>query len=369
MKNQWSLIAACSLLSLQPLNAFFWNKTDDASKKTEPRASDNAMMADPLSHGHYQLKNACNITFTGSALYWKAYEEGLDYAIKSDAGITNVRDGSVKRMEFGWDWGFRAGLGYQIPNDKMDLSAVWTCYESRGTDSTHASFPSTLFSVWSYPGAGLSSETQAKAKARLKLNMVDLVMGATFTPRRFLDIKPFIGLTSAWIDQKMDIHLSGGSSTQIVNATVLDDHITLHNDFWGIGPKVGINTLWVLGWGFSIVGNADVSVYYGIFDLRQDEAVSLLGITPDNTYSDIDRNRQHLLRTNLDLMIGMRWDILFNRDRCHLGFEAGWENILLSGQNQLMRFVTPGTGNPGINVSGKGDLCLQGLTLKGSFSF
>ncbi len=369
MKNHWCLYAACSVLSMHSLHAFIWDKTEDASQQAEPQKFEHAPINDPLSPGHYQLRKKSTITLTGSALYWKAYEEGLDYAIKSDSGITNVRDGSVKRMEFGWDWGFRAGLGYQFPNEKMDLSAIWTCYESSGTNSTHATFPSTLFSVWTYPGAGLSSEAKAKAKASLKMNMVDLLMGATFTPRRFLDIKPFIGLTSAWIDQTMNIHLSGGSSTQIVNATVLDDHIHLRNNFWGIGPKLGINTTWILGWGFSIVGNADVSVFYGIFDLKQDETVALLGITPDNTYSDIDRNRQHLLRANLDLMIGMRWDILFNRDRCHFGIEAGWENMLLSGQNQLMRFVTPGTGNPGINVSGKGDLCLQGITLKGCLSF
>jgi hypothetical protein len=335
-----------------------------ADAPTEQQAQPTAF----LMPGHYALKNGYEITPSVSALYWKAYEEGLDYAIKTESGAAFINNnGSVKRMQFDWDWGFRVGLGYLIPNRKMDLDLSWTRYETEHSNSTSATFPETLFSVWTYPGAGLSSENFAKARTDLDLNIIDFVMGAYFSPRKFLDIKAFAGLSTAWIDQKFSIHLSGGSNSQISNAVVLDDHIRLKNNFWGIGPKFGLNTSWILGWGFSIVGNANATLFYGLFDIKQNESVLLSGLSPRITYLDIDHNRFHLLRANLDLLLGMRWDRMFCNNRTHLSIEAGWENLLFWGQNQLMRFVA--TGHPGVNVSENGDLCLEGLTLKASFAF
>lgn len=355
MKKNWPLYAALSLLTLQSANS---------SEQVQP-----VQPSDSLMPGHFALQNAYNVTLSGSALYWKAYEGGLDYAIAGSSGGTFIDEGRVKRMKFDWDWGFRLDLGYQIPNQKMDLDLIWTRFETSGSTSTSPGFPPSLFSVWTYPGAGLSTELQAKAHTDLKLNIADLVMGATFSPRKFLDITPSIGLSSAWIDQNFSIHLSGGSNTQIFNGIVVDDHIRLHNDFWGIGPKFGLHTQWLLGCGFSIIGNVDAALLYGLFEVKQSETTELANLTPSSNYYDIDHNRFHLLRANLDLLLGMRWERLFSSDRYRLSLEAGWETFLFWGQNQLMRFVTPGSGNAGINTTMGGDLCLQGLTMRGSFSF
>lgn len=356
-KYTWHIATAAYVLSLQYMESgqAFWEKKD-------PPVECN----DYLLPGQYHLKNGCNVTASGGALYWKAYEEGLDYVIKNNSGTAFINnDASVKRMELGWNWGFRIGLEYEIPHQKMDLESTWTSYVSTATSHSKAEFPATLFSVWTYPGAGISSETEAKAKARLKFNVVDLMMGATFSPRSFLDIKPRAGLASAWIDQKFNIHLSGGSTSS--PALVLDDHIVLKNNFWGIGPKFGLNTTWSLGCGFNIIANVDISVLYGEFEIKQDETVLSSGLSPATTYVDVDSNRFHLLRAYLDMMLGLGWDHMFHNDRYHLSLQAGWENNILWGQNQLMRFIT--TSDPGVNVSGKGDLCIEGLTLKASFSF
>ena len=47
-----------------------------------------AEMPTPIDlQGLYQVEDAYGITGTVSALYWKAYEEGLDYAIKNKRDI------------------------------------------------------------------------------------------------------------------------------------------------------------------------------------------------------------------------------------------------------------------------------------------
>ena len=63
----------------------------------------------------------------------------------------------------------------------------------------------------------------------------------------------------------------------------------------------------------------------------------------------------------------LRWDRMFCCNRYHLLFEAGWENLIFLGQNQLMRFTTQ--TNSGINIPTQGDLSLQGLSLRALFAF
>jgi len=325
-----------------------------------------AMPTAPVDlQGKYQVENAYGVTLSGSALYWKAYEEELDYVIKNTGATAINNGGEVERAAFDWNWGFRVDLGYEIPKKKMDLDLCWTSYRTEGTVSDSVASPVTLFSVWSIPNqAGTAFEFQSNAHAHLSINILDFGMSATFAPRRFLDITPFIDLSAARIHQKIHFNLSGGPG--VGGLTVVDDSIQMKNDFWGIGPKLGINTLWDLGWGFGICGDFNLSLLYGFFDITQNEAATFRGTVP-NTFLDIERNKFHLPRLNFDLFLGMRWDRMFCSNRCHLLFEAGWENLIFLGQIQLMRFVNQ--DNSGINVTSKGDLALQGLSMRATFTF
>lgn len=314
--------------------------------------------------GQYQIEDACGITVSGSALYWKAYEEGLDYVIKN-TGIPINNNGSVERPVFDWNWGYRIDLGYEIPKKKMDLNLCWTRYTTQGTVSDQVTSPTTLFSVWSIPnGAGNAYEYQSKAHTHLALNIIDLGMSATFAPRPFLDITPTVDLSALWIRQKFEFNLSGGPGMS--GLFVVDDNITMKNDFFGLGPKLGIDTLWSLGWGFGIFGNFNLSLIYGFFDISQEETVTFTGTAP-KTYLNLPNNSYHNPRINFDLILGMRWDRMFSHGKYHLLIEAGWENLIFMGQNQLMRFTN--LTYPGINNLVKGDLAIQGLSLRSLFTF
>lgn len=309
-----------------------------------------------------------NITVSGSALYWQPHEEGLDYAIKNQAGTAFAnRDARVERVNFNSNFGFRIALGYQIPCGKMDLQAIWTRFYGSGSDSSTAPPFGGLFQVWTIPGSGLTAAQNARAKWHSKLNVLDLRMSTLFAPCCFLQLRPFISLTNAWIDQTFNVTTSGGTNTQIANAIVISDAIRMKNNFWGIGPKAGLDTSWALFCGISFYGNIDASILYGRFDLKQSEVVRLTGLNNPITYLDIDHNNYHLSRVNLDLEIGLKWECLLFSNCCNLLIQAGWENLYFFGQNQFMRFQT--TTFPGINTSNQGDLSYQGLTLKASLTF
>jgi hypothetical protein len=315
--------------------------------------------------GTYQLQNANGVTISASALYWKPYEEGLDFVIKNKGATTVNNDGTVERARFDWNWGSRVDLGYEIPNKRMDLDLCWTWYKTHGSVSETVASPNALFSVWSIPnGSGTQWDYLGKADTHLQLNSLDLGISGTFAPRRFLEITPSINLSALWIHQKFNYNLSGGPG--ILGLTVIDDNIEMKNNFFGLGPKAGIDTLWNLGWGFGIVGNFNISILYGYFDISQSETVVFRGTAP-NTYLDLSRNFYHNPRVNFDLTLGMRWDKMFCQGKYHLLLEAGWENLIFTGQNQLLRFHN--TTYPANNSSVNGDLALQGLSLRALFAF
>ncbi len=333
-----------------------------------------ALNAEDSQYDECQFEDCCcsfekcyNFTLSVSGLLWQAHEEGLDYMIKNSAGLAFVDDdGSVKRIDFDWDGGVRIAVGYET-DCKMGFYLNWTYFSTDGSDSSTATFPASLFPVWTIPGSNLTSSTKAEASWRLHLNILDLQMNALFSPCCFLALKPYIALSTAWIDQKFNINSSGGMSRGTAAFVVLDDDIDMKNDFWGIGPKFGLETSWFLGCGFSIFGNADISILYGEFDISQEESVLLEGITPAIIYLDLTKDKFWLSRVNLDFILGFKWERTF-RDGCYyFAMEAGWENLFFFGQNQLMRFVDD--TNPGINIPVKGDLTIQGLSVKASFGF
>ena len=305
--------------------------------------------------------------FSISPLVWQAHEEGLDYAIKNQSGLGFVnRKGSVKRINFDWDWGVRLNLEYQTCC-LWELGIQWTYYRTTGDDSTSANFPKAIFPVWTIPGSSITPSTKASAKWRLMVNLLDFRLGVRYCPTDLIDLQPFLALAFGWLDQNFDIKTSGGVSKALAAQVVLNDDIDMRNDFWGIGPKFGLKTNWHLGCGFSFFGNGDISILYGEFDLNQQEKILFDDLTPATTFLDIQKDKYWLSRVYLDMIFGFRWECDIYCGYYRLGLEAGWEHLFFFGQNQLKRFIDD--TNPGIQLPVKGDLTIQGFTLTARFEF
>jgi hypothetical protein len=315
---------------------------------------------------HYSLESGDGVYLSGSLLYWTADEEGHEYAIREGDGATFINDnGTVFRLPSEWNWGARAEISYEVLH-QMDLTLNWTGYWTTSSDSITTEFPSVLFSSWSYPGASLSAEKAARSAWKLKMNLLDFLMSTVFSPLSYLDLSPSFGLSTGWIHQSFNVHLNGGVNTQTA-ALVLDDHILMRNKFWGIGPKVGLSTTWVLPKGFNLFGNLGLALLYGTFDLQQNETITYFGLTPPMVVLDIAKNQLTLGRLYYDFYTGISWTSSLNCERQYVEIEAGWEMLIFQGQSQWMRFTTDGF--PGMAVSNRGDLTFQGFTAKFTYGF
>lgn len=312
------------------------------------------------------------LTLWADGLYWQAREDGLAYAIQNNNGAFRINNGYVRRMDFDWHGGFRLGAGYCTPCGYYVVNAYWTRFHTKSHDCLNVTYPTTLFSVWTNPSSMITSEDRAIACAYLDLDMADARVTALCTPHERIDIMPYIGFVYARINQHMNIDMSGGQSNAPF-ATVLGDVICMKNNFKGVGPKVGLTSIWNVASGFSLFSRADAALTYGTFNIYQNETIAFSNNVPQTTVLHIPCNKFHMTRPILDVIIGARWDKPLNRDafccasRYHVYVEAGWELMYFFGQNMLMRFVDD--INPAANLEVHGDLATQGLTARVSFNF
>lgn len=350
--------------------------------------------------------------------YWRAYQDGMEYAIDTQvtnpnavnldaAGLTfaqailqlnQLAEAKYHAPHAKWDWGFKLGLGYCSPCDGWDLNLLWTWYHGRATDEIEADVNQnhTVLPIWSafVPSQGsILYATNGEADWKLHLNLVDLELGRDFWVSRHLAIRPFIGLRYASIRQRSEISYMGGAwSAQPASATntitgadqsAYNGRVDLENNYRGPGLRAGLDSAWNFGCGWAVYGNFAVSLIYGKFSLNHEEWIRLASLSPRTSTNILDDEESfRAARSIIDLALGIQWSTMFCN--CKYGFKAmlGWEQHTFFDQNQMWRVsrvgssvspfnLAPGTpaipalNNTGSNViqQRRGSLDTQGWTL------
>ena len=107
-------------------------------------------------------------------------------------------------------------------------------------------------------------------------------------------------MRSSWIFQEYYISLSAIDSTDGAQVKQSTD---LKNRFWGFGFVAGLESDWMLGWGVSLYGAADISILLGFFDINQK------GKQDGARIFDLDKSFR-TGRAVMDLDMGLKWSNL-----------------------------------------------------------
>jgi hypothetical protein len=355
LKQHWSVL----VLSLTAMTgpSLFADAPATPSAQSQKNNEVKHRVFDPSS-----LKNDCRLWLQGEALFWQASQDDMAYAIKSDS-TTEVTHGRVEEPDFNWDWGFRVGLGYRLPYDKWDLFLNYT-YVHASAQGSAIKKNGAVYPEWeapfgvTVPAGETLFATRAHAKWDANLNIGDIELGRTCIVGKWLSIRPFLGVRSLFIDQDYHLHYKGGTAVPVGD----EDKVAIDNDFWGVGLRIGCNSLWGLGAGWSIYGNGAASLLSGHFDVHQHEKLKKAGTTKVKISDDVDN-----VVVAAELALGVQWDYLFSKDRYHVGVKFGWEFNVFFDQNKMIRFVSD--TSPGSYARSNGDLTFQGLTLGLRFDF
>jgi len=320
-----------------------------------------------------------------AGLYWNAHQDGMEYAVDSkventpNESRTNIIDAKYLNPSFDWNWGFKAGIGYNSTCDGWDFGIVWTRYNGSASshDEAEESDNHTLLPIWSNYGSESRADlpifaTDIETNWDLDLDLVDLELGREFWNSKRLALRPFIGLRIARVRQSFEIEHKGGSWSD--PTPTLNNTVDLDNDFKGVGIRGGLNSVWNFGCGWALYGDTALSIIYGRFHVDHDEMnrSSAAPFSKQKIFESTDTFRAS--RLVADLGLGIQWSSLFCDCQYGLTVKLGWENHLFLDQNQMWRVPREGdTFNSFVNLNNfvqrRGDLDTQGWTLAVIFDF
>lgn len=307
----------------------------------------------------FSLQGDNHVKMEIEALYWKTFEQGLDYAVTNKNGTTSVTHGHSENADFDWNWGGRGSLGFKFPSwDKWDLQLSYTYFHGTSTEHKVAPTGGALFPSFIAPQADNVFATEAHFHGVLILNASEIELGRSCRVGRWLSLRPSMGVKGVVIHQRFRLHLEGGT----LAPTGDRDLVFLGNFYWGLGPRFALDSLWGVGGGFSIFANGAGSLVAGRFSGHQKEHVNIADVTRLNVH-----DHQSVMVPIAELALGLQWDKLVYNNRFHLGLKVGWEMQYFFNENRLLHFYD--SSNPGLFSQDQGDLSFMGLTFGFQFDF
>ncbi|MCP5492151.1 MAG: hypothetical protein H7A40_03815 [Chlamydiales bacterium] len=299
---------------------------------------------------------ACGTDFfiTADFIYWATRMDGLGYAATNIAGV-NVPQGSVSHPDFGWEPGFKVGLGYNLPHDGWDVFVEYTYLRPSADDST-TNNTNRMVRLWADPTNNpFETVSSARANWDFDLNVIDLELGRNFFVSRYLTLRPFFGLKGAWTSSSFTIR-----TVDALDST-LGDVVAMGQDFWGVGFRTGMNTVWWFNKYFGIFGDFALSALWGDFDVTRRDAntITVNNVVTETTTSNT-KNCFSSMKPVFEIAMGLEGDYWFSDDQYHFGAKLGWEMQYWANQNQFFSLNEEGS---------HGDLSFMGLTLRFRFDF
>jgi hypothetical protein len=333
----------------------------------------------------------------GDALFWHADIGDTDWAY-----VTNLNPPTATStpgqflnnhdVDFGWDWGYRVGLGINMDHDQWDSYVSYTFFRTDAKDHLTAAGGTIPVVVPVGPGipvGGIVAQTStttgvasngtaqgfnsAHIHWKIDFNMFDWDLGRWFYVSKSLSLRPHAGVKGGWIHQKVNQTFSLPATTARVATT---QTIAATNDFWGVGAAGGLNTDWQLGTAggtgnhrFAIFGDFAGALMYGHFHDKTISTTTVTATGADFSGASLSKGfNSNNAAAMLQAVLGLSWDVGFNNDKARFGLRAGYEFQYWFRQDRTLFFV--------FDVNGFGryhrranDLALQGLTIDVRFDF
>lgn len=284
-------------------------------------------------------------------LYWSTNFSSVTpgMSIELDQIIANINQApdntrlKTKSPSRGWDPGVRLGIGCNTRYDNWDVQGYWTYFynsSSRNDKPLELDFGNTdIFN-------------DGNVKVRLRYNAADVELGKSYYVSSHFFVRPLVGAHTVWLSQHHDENFVALNSFEEVITAGFESV----QSFWGLGPRIGINTNWGCFKGFSLMGNISTSVLYADTLIKSEMDINDV-VPPIGPQIDISiRQKQYWqIVPTLQLLLGISYGCCFNDERNQLRLSAGWETNFLWQASNFLAYERP--------------VSMQGLTAQVRFDF
>lgn len=303
----------------------------------------------------------------GSALYWKAYSEGLPYAVTgivtpNPTGSYFRNDLSVKTVPMDFRYGFSLEAGYEIPETEWVISAKWLRYIGRGAQTLTAplyltfgappNFTPLILQPWI---GGFMQVTQlAQGNQKTYLNTYDFLLGKRIPINPNLAIEVKAGGRIARVNQFLHIRYEG-LTTPTDSLIELE---SLKNLFHGPGMTIQSTIDYLLYYGFGLNADVGISLIAGTLSLKWSrETIFPTGISPNVFERQLSHEKS--IKGAFDISGGAFWKYAFNRSKWGVKFFGKydfsyWPSLI---KLQNIRALTDGVA---VLEMGQGDISFTG---------
>jgi hypothetical protein len=250
-------------------------------------------------------------------LFWKLHRSGMDYAVDNNGSVATVLDGHCCAVEPDRDHGVRIGMGYKTC-DCWDLALDYTHWQAEDSSSCGAN-DCTFATTRAHPDVCTSAEYGYGAY-ETSLHKIDLTAGYMVNAGCDVMVRPFAGITLAFVDQSYDTiywedYLQGSGSDLY---TIAEE---VNMDAYGF--MAGVDMSYGFWDCFSWFGRAAGTVAYGDFEVTYFSDHYEL---PSGTVSvDVDYScDSSRIISMLELSTGFEWKF-YDCDWAVFKLAIGWE--------------------------------------------
>ena len=319
---------------------------------------------------------------SGSFIYWQPLQENMDL------GFVNSEEheyGPIFNMEFRYKPGFKVALGMLFDRDNWSGWAEYTRFHGHYTHAASVGLDAGLQLMQLHPE--LISFTgpvfDLHRKWGLNMDLLDLLMGRDYYVGTKLSFNTYFGARAAWIRQTLSDSFSGvggaGGNGGINPTTLSADRLrregtsSQHTRSWGVGPRIGIDLKWDLGYDFRLIGDAAGDLLYTRYTRLKNNATVISvdsneGVieTTTTTLRALQKNLA-FLRAHAELEMGLGWGTYFSANQWHFDLEATYGFQVYFNQNMFRLYFN--NSAPGPSFVPSGDLFIHGLNLTARFDF
>lgn len=319
-------------------------------------------------------------------LWWQDHIDEIDYAFKGDEPLplftpfpVNI-SGKMIEPDFHYDPGVRVAAGYDFGRDNWDTFLVWTYHYNSATDRVKQIVEDPLNSPLDQTfilvpiriealdeGSSIDPNWEnfnlaadGFSKWQVRLNSVDFEMGYDYFFSHRFSVRPHLGLKAAWLDMHYRVkHNTIYIIHQFFNDPFASASARGKSDYWGVGPRFGLDGYLHIGWGFSLYGKIAGALLYGEYDAQYRIVINNLSNSALDSDITLKQDDYYRLRVTNQMAVGLEWGWCFSQNY-FFSLHIGWEAQYWWNQLEIPFFSS---------FQPDGDLTLSGLDVGLRFDF
>jgi len=308
-------------------------------------------------------------TFSNGSAY--VFADLLDWQVREGSNVQwselispiGTANPTVQLLDvsLAWNTGYRIGGGYRSQNN-WDSVIYFTSYHTDGSDQVLA--PGQLYSP--YIGNFFQNNTNGSAngpfynaagiKWKFAFNTVDLELGRTFKIERYLNLRPYVGIKSAIINQNIYTTWQGPNTLflgfPIPITTFASATENLSNDFSGIGPSFGLDSTWPIyklsNGSVNLIGNFSTALLWGLWrykDVFRTNTASTVTVTGNDVNGAAPMVRGFIgvewlgtfSKADVNVRLGYEGQVWFDQVQFNM-LSSGRLNDIMSMQGGVLDF-------------------------------